>query len=130
MKPIIGPHQRTPEWYALRRNADDPRFGATDAAVLLGESRYKTPRHLYEEFIEPPPPMDNDAMRLGRHLEPAVQSLYAEVADMLVIRDVPAALHPTLPVFASVRMPAGETVGAVVPPLLLKTMPATALLPT
>ena len=63
MKPIIGPHQRTTEWYALRRNADDPRFGATDAAVLLGESRYKTPRHLYEEFIEPPPPMDNDAMR-------------------------------------------------------------------
>ena len=102
MKPIIGPHQRTPEWYALRRNADDPRFGATDAAVLLGESRYKTPRHLYEEFIEPPPPMDNDAMRLGRHLEPAVQSLYAEVEQAAVINDIPVAIHPTLPVFASV----------------------------
>lgn len=102
MKPIIGPHQRTTEWYALRRNADDPRFGATDAAVLLGESRYKTPRHLYEEFIEPAPPMDNDAMRLGRHLEPAVQSLYAEVHQKLVVREVPVAIHPNVPLFASV----------------------------
>jgi putative phage-type endonuclease len=102
MKPIIGPHQRTTEWYALRRNADDPRFGATDAAVLLGESRYKTPRHLYEEFIEPPPPMDNDAMRLGRHLEPAVQSLYAEVHRKWVVREVPVAIHPNVPLFASV----------------------------
>ena len=102
MKPIIGPHQRTPEWYALRRNADDPRFGATDAAVLLGESRYKTPRHLYEEFIEPPPPLDNDAMRLGRHLEPAVQSLYAEVHRKWVVREVPVAIHPNVPLFASV----------------------------
>ena len=114
MKPIIGPHQRTPEWYALRRNADDPRFGATDAAVLLGESRYKTPRHLYEEFIEPPPPLDNDAMRLGRHLEPAVQSLYAEVSGRLVLRDVPVAIHPEVPLFASVDsfvMTLGSNVG-------------------
>lgn len=102
MRPIIGPAARTPEWYALRRNTDDPKFGATDAAALLGVSRYKTARHVYEEFIAPPEPLDNEAMRVGRHLEPAVQSLYAEVADMLVIRDVPAALHPTLPVFASV----------------------------
>ena len=102
MKPIIGPHQRTPEWYALRRNADDPRFGATDAAVLLGESRYKTPRHLYEEFIEPPPPLDNDAMRLGRHLEPAVQSLYAEVTDRYVLAEIPVAIHAGVPIFASV----------------------------
>ena len=102
MTPIIGPHQRTTEWYALRRNADDPRFGATDAAVLLGESRYKTPRHLYEEFIEPPPPLDNDAMRLGRHLEPAVQSLYAEVHRKWVVREVPVAIHPNVPLFASV----------------------------
>ena len=51
MTAIIGPAQRTSEWYALRRNIDDPRFGATDAAALLGLSRYKPARHVSEEFI-------------------------------------------------------------------------------
>ena len=102
MKPIIGPHQRTPEWYALRRNLDDPHFGATDAAGLLGVSQYRTPRHIYERFFRDDETPDNDAMRLGRHLEPAVQSLYAEVHRKWVVRDVPAAIHPTQPLFASV----------------------------
>jgi len=102
MKPIIGPHQRTAEWYALRRNLDDPHFGATDAAGLLGVSQYRTPRHIYERFFSDQETPDNDAMRLGRHLEPAVQSLYAEVHQKWVVREVPVAIHPTQPVFASV----------------------------
>lgn len=102
MTPIIGPHQRTPEWYALRRNLDDPHFGATDAAGLLGVSQYKTPRHIYERFFRDEETPDNDAMRLGRHLEPAVQSLYAEVYDRYVLAELPMAIHPTQPVFASV----------------------------
>jgi putative phage-type endonuclease len=102
MIPIIGPAQRTPEWYALRRNLDDPHFGATDAAGLLGLSQYKTPRHIYERFFRDDETLDNDAMRLGRHLEPAVQSLYAEVHRKWVVREVPVAIHPTQPVFASV----------------------------
>lgn len=102
MTPIVGPHQRTPEWYALRRNAENPHFGATDAAGLLGVSAYNTPRHIYERFFRDDETLDNDAMRLGRHLEPAVQSLYADVHRKWVVREVPVAIHPTQPVFASV----------------------------
>jgi putative phage-type endonuclease len=102
MTPLIGPHQRTAEWYALRRNLDDPHFGATDAAGLLGVSAYRTPRHIYERFLRDEEAPDNDAMRLGRHLEPAVQSLYAEVHNRYVLAELPAAIHPTQPVFASV----------------------------
>lgn len=98
--PIIGPAQRTPAWYAIRRNPDDPQFGATDAAALLGVSEWKTPRHVYESFFTEPEP-ENEAMRSGRHLEPAVQAMWAEEHGKFVLNDVPALLDQVSPIFAS-----------------------------
>lgn len=96
----IGPRQRTPEWYAIRSNIDDPRFGATDAAALLGVSKWKTPRHVYEGFFREPV-ADNDAMRRGRHLEPAVQAMWADEHCKTVLTDVPMLLDAESPIFAS-----------------------------
>ena len=99
--PIIGPKQRTPEWYAMRRNADDPRFGATDAAGLIGASKWKSPRHIYEEFMTPPEPIDNVAMMTGRVMERPICELHASLNDHFIVHGLPTLIHPDVPVFAS-----------------------------
>jgi putative phage-type endonuclease len=116
MRAIIGPSARTPEWYALRRDPDNPRFGATDAAGLIGVSTYRTPRHIYESFWADPIE-ENAAMRSGRHLEPAIQRIWAEENRRLVVNEIPALLDPEAPVFASldsVAAASGPGVDAVV----------------
>ena len=100
MSYTIGPRQRTPDWYALRSNPDDPRFGATSAAALLGVSKWQTPRHVYESFFREPI-ADNEAMRRGRHLEPAVQAMWAEEHGKLVLNDLPMLIDTESPIFAS-----------------------------
>jgi len=99
--PIIGPKQRTPEWYALRRNPEDPRFGGTDAAGLVGLSKWKSPRHIYEEFFTEQEQLDNEAMKIGRVMERPIQELYADFNDRTVVNEMPTFLHPTMPLFAS-----------------------------
>jgi putative phage-type endonuclease len=84
---VTGPAPGTPEWYAHRRNI----IGASEAAAACGFSPYKTPLQLYLEkrgLVDGPE--ENDAMRLGKLLEPVVLSEYqrrAGVPDL--VRDVP-----------------------------------------
>lgn len=118
MSYTIGPRQRTAEWYALRSNPDDPRFGATAAAALLGVSKWQTPRHVYESFFREPI-ADNDAMRRGRHLEPAVQAMWAEEHGKLVLNDLPMLLDTESPIFASLdSLVCGDMVSGAVEPFL------------
>lgn len=66
---VAKPH--TPEWYKARETA----IGASEIAVAAGLSPYQTPLELYmRKRGELPPIEDNDAMRLGRLLEPVVKS--------------------------------------------------------
>lgn len=111
--PLAGPAARTPEWLAMRRNPDDPKFGATDAAALLGVSKWKTPRHVYESFFREPEP-ENSAMRSGRHLEPAVQRMWAEENDRPVIVEIPSLIDQEAPIFASLDSVAIEPISLAV----------------
>lgn len=66
---VAKPH--SPEWYKARETA----IGASEIAVAAGLSPYQTPLELYHRKRgELPPIEDNDAMRLGRLLEPVVKS--------------------------------------------------------
>jgi putative phage-type endonuclease len=63
------------DWLHQRRSG----IGGSDVAAILGLSRWKTPLGVYlekrGELGEQP---DNDAMRWGRYLEPAVRQAYAD----------------------------------------------------
>lgn len=68
-KPIVGPEPHTDEWHAWRSSG----IGASEAAAACGLSPYETPLHIYGRKTGMLPPIeDNDAMRLGRLLEPVV----------------------------------------------------------
>lgn len=86
--PIVG----SPEWLALRMTG----IGASEAAAACGVSRYATPLHVYMRKrgllsdIE-----DNDAMRMGRRLEPVVLSEFIERSGEEVAEyPVPTMRHP------------------------------------
>lgn len=54
-------------------------IGGSDAAAILGLSRYKTPLAVYQEKRgEAAPQDDNEAMLWGRVLEPVIRQQYAE----------------------------------------------------
>lgn len=54
-------------------------IGGSDVAAILGLSKWKTPLQVYQEKRgELGPQPDNDAMRWGRYLEPAVRQGYAD----------------------------------------------------
>lgn len=62
-------------WLAERRTG----IGGSDVAAILGLSKWRTPLDVYldkrGEGVDQP---DNDAMRWGRYLEPAVRQAYAD----------------------------------------------------
>jgi putative phage-type endonuclease len=69
--PVVVAKPHTPEWFAARQTG----IGASEIAVAAGLSPYQTPLELYHRKRgELPPIEDNDAMRLGRLLEPVVKS--------------------------------------------------------
>ena len=69
--PIVVAKPHTPEWYGARGTG----IGASEIGIAAGLSPYQTPRELYHRKRgELPPIEDNDAMRLGRLLEPVVKS--------------------------------------------------------
>lgn len=63
------------EWLTARRTG----IGGSDVAAVLGLSPWRTPLDVYldkrGEGVDQP---DNDAMRWGRYLEPAVRQAYAD----------------------------------------------------
>ena len=66
--------QGTPEWFALRKT----KITATDAPVIMGKSKWKTPLQLYYEKISEKPPAYkmNPVMQRGLDLEPIARNLY------------------------------------------------------
>lgn len=63
------------QWHAARRTG----IGGSDAAAILGLSKWRTPLDVYlEKRGEAPPAPENDAMRWGHYLEPAVRQAYAD----------------------------------------------------
>lgn len=79
------------EWLAARMTG----IGGSDAAAILGLSRWKTPLQVWQEKRgEIAPQEDNQAMRWGRYLEPVVRQAYADETGREV-RMPPAMLrHP------------------------------------
>src|SRR4051812_1639091 len=65
----------SPAWYAARSTG----IGASEIAAAAGLSRYATPLEIYARKRGLMPEIeDNDAMRLGRKLEPVVKSEFCE----------------------------------------------------
>lgn len=89
--PVAAPH--TPEWYAARETS----IGASEIAIAAGLSPYATPLELYQRKRGLIGPLeDNDAMRLGRLLEPVVKAEYCHrTGSILIDSNPPMYRHPT-----------------------------------
>ena len=71
----IPVRQGTPEWLEARRQG----IGGSDAAIVIGESPYRSPYDLWAEkcgLVAPAP--ETAAMAWGRRLEPLVAAAYTE----------------------------------------------------
>lgn len=79
------------EWLAARRQG----IGGSDAAAVLGLSKWKTPLQVYldkrGEAAEIP---DNEAMLWGRALEPVIRQQYAERTGRAVLMPDGILRHP------------------------------------
>lgn len=77
------------EWLALRKT----KITATDAPIIMGENKWKTPIDLYFQKIDPDfQENENDAMRRGTRLEPFARELFCmetgiEVKPDVIIKD-------------------------------------------
>lgn len=89
---VATPH--SDEWYAARSTG----IGASEAAAACGMSQWQTPLELYHRKRgELPPIDDNDAMRLGRKLEPIIKDEFCLATDA-ILEDIepPMFRHPDL----------------------------------
>ncbi len=79
------------EWLLARKQG----IGGSDAAAVLGLSKYKTPFDIYEDKLglRPPTP-DNNAMKWGRNLEPLVRAEYANQNNKVVVTPEKILTHP------------------------------------
>lgn len=69
------------EWHNRRRCG----IGGSDAAAVLGESKYKTPYDVWlSKTGRSDPTPDNNAMRAGRLLEPVIRKEYADRTGRVV----------------------------------------------
>ena len=96
-----GPMPYTEDWYAMRRDKTNPRFGASQAAALLGISQYATKRHVYESYFTDKEDEPNDSMITGTVMEPAIQELYVRFKGAGLVRGIPTLLHKTEPLLAT-----------------------------
>ena len=97
----IGPAPRTDEWLAARRNAEDPKFGASDAAAICGVSEYNTALGVYTEFVEPQPKVATKSMRRGQIYEEAIQIDWSVENERSIVTQIPMLFHPSAPLFAT-----------------------------
>lgn len=98
MTATVGPMPQTPEWTALRYFDPDRErpviFGASEAAAACGMSPYTTPLELFLlKRRELDPEEENDAMRLGKKLEPIVLDEYQLRTGRVLAVDLPMFLH-------------------------------------
>lgn len=115
MKGIPGPPALSAPWRSLRKFDPDRKgreivFGATKAAAACGLSPYDSPLDLYCEALGLKDEQeDNDAMRMGRRLEPLILDEYSERRGVQLVRSLPMHFHDE---FYWV----GATPDAIVPP--------------
>ena len=84
-------------WLAERRSG----LGATDAAAIVGASKWATPYDVYlEKKGHAPPKEDTSAMWFGRELEDIIARRYAEVTGRRLWNPARSFAHPD---FACVR---------------------------
>lgn len=83
--------QGSPEWHAARRQG----IGGSDAAAVLGLSKFKTPYDLYLEKIghAQPEPETWETAR-GKALEPLLRQHYADTTGRVVRVPHEAVVHP------------------------------------
>ncbi len=86
--------QGTPEWHALRKT----KITATDAAIIMGQSHWKTRIELYHDKLSSEPPMaPNARMQRGLDLESAARELFTlKTGIELIPKDDPrnVVIHP------------------------------------
>lgn len=71
------------EWLQQRRTG----IGGSDAAVVLGMSKWKTPLQLYQEKLSSEQSyFDNEPMKWGRVLEPVIRQEYAERTGQTILK--------------------------------------------
>ena len=71
--------QNSESWYEWRRNG----LGASDAPIILGKSKYSTPRELFLEKcgLAPPKPVNEFITSLGHRFEPRALAYYNLMND-------------------------------------------------
>ena len=80
--------QGSPEWKALRMN----KIGASDAAAIMGISKWTTPYQLWEQKLGFREVEMNSAMQRGHDLEEEARQCFERIYSILVFPDV--VFHP------------------------------------
>lgn len=81
------------EWLAVRHTG----IGGSDAAAVLGKSKWKSRYALWSEKVQPEPPAplpENRYMKFGTMMEPHLRDLYAEISGHTVVEDTTIYQHP------------------------------------
>ncbi|HEX7765915.1 MAG TPA: YqaJ viral recombinase family protein, partial [Nitrospira sp.] len=96
--PLIGPDALSPEWKEIRRFSKDRPglpcvFGATDAAACCGMSPYKTPLDVFVQKMYGTEVEENEAMRMGKRLEPIILDEYEQRRCVTLRRNLPMFFH-------------------------------------
>ena len=92
MQPIavIVPNDRH-EWLKVRQQG----IGGSDASIIVGMNKYKTPVELWEQKRAPDVHEEESAaLFAGRYLEPAIRQMYTAKTGVNVIYPVPMFRHP------------------------------------
>jgi len=89
MSALVNLEQGSQEWLAFRQD----KITATDAVVIMGDSKWKTPYQLYiEKTSQVEEKTRNEAMQRGLDLEPIARELFelkmnVEVFPQVVVKD-------------------------------------------
>jgi putative phage-type endonuclease len=80
------------EWLAARRLG----IGGSDAAAIIGVSRWSSPYSLWlnKTAMEPIVQKENEAMRFGTMMEPVIRDTFADSTQMQVVDDTNLYSHP------------------------------------
>lgn len=73
--------QHPDEWYELRRTG----IGGSDAAAVLGMSKWKTPYQVWREKVFGERDPDNKSFEAGRRLEPIIREWYEDETGQKVV---------------------------------------------
>jgi len=71
------------------------KIGASQVAAALGISPFQTPANLAMELLgRIPPPEENEAMRIGNIMEPAIAQIYMDREEMIIHPWEETCVHP------------------------------------